>query len=230
LVRIRLKNAGKEPHSVHTHVIKYTPANDGTDATATPPGETRYYFWEVTADTPTGFYPFHDHGGGGEGAMERGLVGMVNVVAPGGASDAGYGILLHDLDPRYLYSTSGAPIPGSGGGGGHGNHGGGGMASADVPAHLINGRFGPAAANRFKVSKGKTLRLGVVNLGTDIHTFHPHGNSFKTPEGELGDNLEVLPGGYRTVTMQGEAAGDWQYHCHVPGHPEGGMVARYVVE
>ncbi len=102
--------------------------------------------------------------------------------------------------------------------------------SPDVPAHLINGRYGAAPENRFKVAKGKSLRVGVVNLGTDIHSFHPHGNFFIGHDGRAHDNLELQPGGYRTVLLDGGAAGEWQYHCHVPGHPEGGMVARYVVE
>lgn len=46
LVRIKIANNDHEPHGIHTHVIKYTPANDGVGVSETVAGETRYYFWE----------------------------------------------------------------------------------------------------------------------------------------------------------------------------------------
>jgi len=235
LVRIRVNNGDDQEHSVHTHVIKYKPESDGTIASATRAGESRSYFWEVTENTPPGFYPFHDHGGPGEGAQARGLVGMVNVVKKGEVSKAGYGILLHDIDPAYLFSTSGAVLPSSAGGagsGGHaGGHGSGQMASTQkMPAHLINGRYGDSPESRFTVKKGEKLRIGVVNLGLNIHNFHPHGNFFREADGTVNDTLALQPGEYATVTLDAEAVGEWHYHCHVPGHSEGGMFGRYVVE
>lgn len=237
LVRIRLENRGREEHSLHTHVIKYKPESDGTATTAAKPGETRYFFWEVTEETPAGFYPFHDHGGAGEGGLARGLIGMVHVVERGKLADAekgrlGFGILLHDLDPAYLFSSQGAPPPRGGGEGGHGGHGGGGRRNTgmpETPMHLINGRYGADPRNTFTVPKGGSLRVGVVNLGVGIHSFHPHGNTYLDEAGRVGDMLELQPGAYRTVELRGETPGEWTYHCHVPGHPEGGMVSRYFV-
>jgi|GEM_PF-3613772 len=231
LVRIRVNNQDSVPRSLHTHVVKYKPESDGTSATSTPAGSARYYFWEVTDTTPPGFYPFHDHEDIGEGAQDRGLVGMLNIVKKGERANAGFGILLHDIDPEFLFATGGSPVA-TGGGAGHGGggHGGGGAAMGSMPAHLINGRFGDAPESRFTLKKGSKIRLGVVNLGTDIHTFHPHGNFFRGADGLANDNLEIQPGGYRTVELDGEAAGEWMYHCHVPGHPEGGMWSRYVVK
>ena len=231
LVRIRLNNGDGTEHSLHTHVIKYKPESDGTAATATRAHESRSYFWEVTENTPPGFYPFHDHGGSGEGAQARGLIGMVNVVKRGEAAKAGFGILLHDIDANFLFSTDGAAVPSAGGGGHGGGHGGGGMASMEnVPAHLINGKFGDAPESRFSAKKGEKLRIGVVNLGVDIHNFHPHGNFFREADGTVNDTLALQPGEYATVMLDAESAGEWIYHCHVPGHPEGGMWSRYVVK
>lgn len=96
LVRIQLKNSHKSPHSLHTHVIKYKPESDGTLASATIPGQTRYYFWEVTLDTPSGFYPFHDHGG--ESSLNRGLMGTVEDLEEGSKS--------FPFDPKALSSNS----------------------------------------------------------------------------------------------------------------------------
>ncbi|MCA2960565.1 MAG: multicopper oxidase domain-containing protein [Silvanigrellales bacterium] len=234
LVHIRLSNKSSSEHIIHTHVVKYKPQNDGTASTAVPPGESRSFFWEVTDATPPGFYPFHDHGGQGEGALARGLVGILNVVKKGESAKAGYGILLHDLDPAFLFSRSGAPLPSGAMAGGHGGHGSGTAFSssgkdASMPMHLINGRYGEADENRFSLRKGTKLRIGVVNLGANIHSFHPHGNSFQDEAGRTSDVLELQPGAFRTVELDGQAEGDWSYHCHVPGHPEGGMVSRYSV-
>lgn len=227
LVRIKLTNKGNEPHSLHTHVIKYKPESDGTVSSATLPGETRYYYWEVTSDTPAGFYPFHDHGGKGESALNRGLIGTVEVLDE--STKPGFAVLLHDLDPKYLFSTSGAPAMGAGGADHSAGHGGGGAMTGDMPAHLINGRIGDDPASRFRVKQGDKFRIGVVNLGDNIHNFHPHGNYFTDSAGKINDVLEVQPGGYQTVELFAETKGEWMYHCHVPGHPEGGMWSRYEV-
>jgi FtsP/CotA-like multicopper oxidase with cupredoxin domain len=228
LVRIKLTNKGKEAHSIHTHVIKYKPESDGTLNSATLPGETRYYFWEVTSDTPAGFYPFHDHGGEGESALSRGLIGTVEVLDEG--AKPGFAILLHDLDPKYLFSTSGYPVVEAGGGDHSAGHGGGGSAATgNQPAHLINGRIGDNPASNFSVKQGEKLSLGVVNLGENIHNFHPHGNFYKDSSGKINDVLEVQPGAYQTVELIAETKGKWMYHCHVPGHPEGGMWSNYEV-
>jgi FtsP/CotA-like multicopper oxidase with cupredoxin domain len=228
IVRIKIKNSDSDPHSIHTHVIKYTPDNDGAGETQVPSGDTRYFFWEVTAETPPGFYPFHDHGGANEGAQIRGLVGIVNIVKPGETANPGFGILMHDLDPSYLFSESGATV---GGGAGHGGgHGSGGAAAIVPPEHVFNGSVGISHDNEFKFKKGEKLRIGVVNLGTDIHTFHPHGNFWLEVNNSRQDNLEIMPGGFRTIELLGDAAGEWLYHCHVPGHPEGGMWSKYKVE
>lgn len=225
LVRIQLKNSHKSPHSLHTHVIKYKPESDGTLASATIPGQTRYYFWEVTLDTPSGFYPFHDHGG--ESSLNRGLMGTVEVLEEG--SKPGFAVLLHDLDPKYLFSTSGAPVMGNGSGDHSAGHGGGPAKSGSQPAHLINGRVGDDSANRFRVKQGESLKIGVVNLGENIHNFHPHGNHFKDALGQVHDVLELQPGGFQTVELSAQTKGEWLYHCHVPGHPEGGMWSNYEV-
>lgn len=227
LVRIKVKNTDSSPHGIHTHVIKYTPENDGAGLSETAAGQTRYYFWEVTTTTPVGFYPFHDHGGDNEGAQARGLLGIISVVKAGETANAGFGLLLHDVDAAYLFSDSGARLPSSGGS--HA-HGGGGEGATEVPAHLVNGKFGEAPENTFEGTKGQKIHLGVINLGTDIHTFHSHGNSWTNPGGDTNDNLELLPGGYRTLEINAEAEGSWLYHCHVPGHPEGGMWGKYIVK
>lgn len=233
IIRFKIKNSGTAPHSIHTHVIKYTPENDGAGVSQIEPGETRYFFWEVTKETTPGFYPFHDHGGDGEGAQSRGLIGMISIVPPGELANPGFGLLMHDLDPKYLFSTVGVAVDSGGGGdaGGHGAHGGGGgAASAQIPVHLYNGSFGSSAKNSFSMAKGAQTKVGVVNLGTAAHTFHPHGNFWLDANGVRQDNLELEPGGFRTVNLVGEAAGGWLYHCHIPGHPEGGMWGKYTVE
>lgn len=230
LVRFKVTNSDDEPHTLHTHVIKYKPESDGSGRDGVEPGETRYFFWEVTNGTPPGFYPFHDHGGDGEGAQARGLIGLVSVVRPGEKAKSGFGILLHDIDGNFLFSTSGAPVMTGGEGGHGGGHGGGSSGMGMMPAHLINGKFGEAPSNTFEATRGSKVRVGVVNLGADIHTFHPHGNFFTEENGRVNDNLELQPGGYRTVDLNADAPGTWLYHCHVPGHPEGGMWGKYVVK
>lgn len=228
LVRIKVVNRDSAPHGIHTHVIKYTPANDGVGVSETGGGQTRYYFWEVSESTPPGFYPFHDHGGDSEGAQMRGLVGLVNVVKAGESANPGYGILLHDIDPLFVFSTNGEDN-GRTRGGHAGGHGGATSDSVRVPAHLVNGKFGAQTENTFHINKGQELRLGIVNLGSQAHTFHSHGNSWSESDGRLNDNLDLLPGSFRTVQLKAEAEGTWLYHCHLAGHPEGGMWGNYIV-
>lgn len=226
LVRIKFKNSDSEPHGMHTHILKYTAKNNGAAQSQTEAGDTRYYFWEVTQSTPVGFYPFHDHGGDNEGAMARGLIGMVNVVKSGESAKGGYGILLHDLNMAYLFSDSGARLPDNSNSHAHGM---GGETKITRPAHLINGKFGSAPENTFQVKLGDKIRVGVVNLGSNIHTFHPHGNGWTESDGTKNDNLALSPGGFRTVELNAEVAGTWLFHCHVPGHTEGGMWGKYIV-
>ena len=126
LVKIKLTNSDSSPHSIHTHVIKYKPESDGARLSQLQPGKTQFYYWEVTDTTPEGFYPLHDHGGDNEGALARGLLGMISVVKPGQISNPGVGILLHDIDAAYLFSDSGASTGMGGGGGGHDHYAGAG--------------------------------------------------------------------------------------------------------
>lgn len=231
LVRIKIVNQLESEHSLHTHVIKYKPESDGTKSSATAAKGTRYYFWEVTSETPAGYYPFHDHGGPGEGAQSRGLVGMVHVVKPGELNTPSFGVLLHDIDANYLFSMNGTPVTSSGGAGHAGGHGGASNGAAtEIPAHLINGKFGMQQENMFELLQGSTIPIGIVNLGENIHNFHPHGNFFTEENGRINDTLALQPGEFRTVLLKGETKGEWMYHCHVPGHPEGGMWSRYVVK
>lgn len=78
---------------------------------------------------------------------------MVNVVAAGQTANPGFGILLHDLDSNYLIPSSGQST-GAASAGHAGGHGSGGASAGEVPAHLVNGKFGTDAANTFEFLKG----------------------------------------------------------------------------
>lgn len=115
-LRIHVRNADSEPHTLHVHGLDYgidsdgswpfgVVAADGRRSDAICPGEEWRYLFDVTKDT-VGCWPFHDHLMHIEEAVDRGLFGGIVVRHPAGPKP--------DLEvPFFLHrmvSSGGEPV------------------------------------------------------------------------------------------------------------------------
>lgn len=218
-VVIRLTNKATQPHSIHTHVVKFTSDNDGTGPSIVPPGETKTVTWDAVY---AGTFPYHDHGDEGTGTA-RGLFGTLIVRAPNEAKANEHIVALADFDQGEYSSLPGVADPMTGefpdAGMYHGGH---------QYMHTINGKGYEDAVPPFKGKVGQLQRWRVISLGQEFHTWHIHGHRW-LDGGQLTDNVQLGPGMYTTFEFMEDNPGDWLVHCHVANHMEGGMMADYVV-
>jgi len=218
-VVIRLTNKASGPHSIHTHVVKFAEASDGTGPSIVAPGETKTFTWDAVY---AGTFPYHDHGDEGEGTT-LGLFGALIVHAPDEAKANEHVVVLADFDQTEYDSLPGvADETGAFPDGGtyHGGH---------EYMHTVNGKGYEDAILPFKGKMGELQRWRVVSIGREFHTWHIHGHRWLDASGQLTDNVQLGPGMYTTFEFMEDNPGKWLVHCHVPDHMEGGMIAEYIV-
>ena len=220
---IHLKNEAKEPHSVHTHVVRYTSANDGVTTGVAKPGETITVEWDAVF---AGTFPYHDHAmslNEGDG-ISAGLFGALIVHAPDEPKAAHENVvLLSDFDTSRYKQLPGVGT-GDAGPSDVGEYRGG-----HQYMHTINGHAYEEWSPHFQAKVGDLVRWRVISIGQEFHTFHVHGHRWLDASGALTDNINLGPGTYATFDWNEDVVGDWLYHCHVPTHMEGGMVGLYSV-
>ncbi len=222
-VVIHLKNEAKEAHSVHTHVVRFTNANDGVSNGVAKPGETVTVEWDAVF---AGSFPYHDHADMNDegGGISAGLFGALIVHAPDEPKAANENVvLLSDFDTTRFKQLPGVGI-GDAGPSEVGEYRGG-----HQYMHTINGHAYQEWSPHFQARVGDLVRWRVISIGQEFHTFHVHGHRWVAPGGVLTDNINLGPGTYATFEWKEDAPGDWLYHCHVPTHMEGGMVGLYSV-
>ncbi len=224
-VVIKVTNRAKEPHSVHTHVVRFPNGSDGVKNGVALPGQTSTVEWDAVF---AGTFPYHDHAGTGENSGEadgikRGLFGALVVHAPDEARAVENVVLLSDFDTSLYKHLPGVALGDAGPGTGdyRGGH---------QYMHTINGRAYEEWSPRFQSKVGDTVRWRVISIGQEFHTFHVHGHRWVGSDGVLTDNINLGPGTYSTFEWREDSPGSWLYHCHVPSHMEGGMVGTYVVK
>lgn len=220
---IHLTNRTAEPHSIHTHVVKFDEDSDGTMRGVAEPGQTITVEWLATIP---GTYPYHDHAGhdGESHGLTAGLIGPLVVHDPEAEpAQVENVVVLADMDMRRYKGLPGMPM-------------------GEFPAtegefrgqhqymHTINGRAYEEWVPRFHAHVGDLVRWRVISIGSEFHTFHVHGHRWKGPDGAFTDNINLGPGTYATFEWKEDNPGQWLYHCHVPDHMEGGMVGLYEVE
>jgi FtsP/CotA-like multicopper oxidase with cupredoxin domain len=219
-VVIHLKNEATEPHSIHTHVVRFADDSDGTGETVVQPGETYTYTWDAVY---AGSFPYHDHGMEGEGTA-RGLFGAVIVHAPDEEPANEHVVLLADFDQTEYRSLPGVADPVTGEFPPEGTYRGG-----HEYMHTINGKGYEDAIPPFTGKVGELQRWRIISIGSEFHTWHIHGHRWEMADGTLTDNIQLGPGMYSTFEFMEDNPGDWLVHCHVPSHMEGGMIATYQV-
>lgn len=220
-VVIQLTNDTDEPHSIHTHVVRFAKDSDGTGASIVQPGDTKTVEWLAVY---AGTFPYHDHADEAEG-IKRGLFGALVVHAPDEAPAREHIVVLADFDQNDYDSLPGVADPDTGEFPDAGMYRGG-----HQYMHTINGKGYEDAIPPFEGKVGELSRWRIVSIGSEFHTWHIHGHRWVGSDGVLTDNVQLGPGTYTTFEFLEDAPGDWLVHCHVPDHMEGGMMTQYRVE
>jgi manganese oxidase len=208
-----------QPHSMHTHGFRYTPASDGgyvaaqaeMPGRAVPTGGTYTYTWTAAASS-VGTWPYHDHslfqGPAGpvmELGAELGLFGVVAITDRRTPQvEREFVLFFHDVY------------------------------KADVPAlaqdfDCFNGAAFLGNTPTFEARVGERIRWRIAALGREFHVFHIHGHRWRNEAGQFIDSQLLGPSTTLTVEFTEDNPGDWLYHCHVSEHLAGGMAGWYKV-
>jgi uncharacterized cupredoxin-like copper-binding protein len=239
---VHVKNNLDLMHSFHSHLSGYDQEDDGaqtniisgngTGAMIPPGGEWTYTF----EPKQPGVYYYHCHSADG-GLMisqhiHQGLYGAIIVKDPHEKPVRDEVLFMGETGqntegdnvPQYIMNGLGLP------GGEH-----------TLETAYKQGGFDAVAANlgvtvpTFQAKTGEKLRLNIVNIGDQIHTFHPHNVDIYSL-GALGGRqwpanvVPLLPGAADQVTVTFEKPGLWLFHCHVVNHADAGMIGLFVVE
>lgn len=108
---------------------------------------------------------------------------------------------------------------------------------------LINGKAFPDTPV-FPVKEGETVKFRLINAGSELHTWHPHGHTmlvthkdgYELPAPYKADTLAIAPGERYDYVMEMDNPGLWmihdqmgQYTVNDNVHP-GGMVACFAYD
>ena len=241
-LRVRVTNKLDLVHSLHTHLSNYDQEDDGAQtniisgvgsgAMIPPGGEWTYDF----EPTEPGIYYYHCHSADGDlmisQHIHQGLYGAIIVKAPDDPPVRDEVIFMAEIGhetegenvPRYLMNGMGLP------GGEHA-----------LEQAYKDGGFDAVAAQLNKTvpaieaKVGEEMRVSVINIGDQIHSFHAH-NVNHISEGALqgrmwpANLLPLLPGAADTLRFTFTKPGLWLFHCHVVVHADAGMIGLFVIE
>ncbi len=207
-VRIIVDNRLPEPTSMHWHGFEIPIAMDGMPGISQPliPPGGRFVYEFTLHQSGTFFY--HSHM-----AMQEmmGLIGLF-IMHPREAYtppvDKDFGIILQEW--AILPNSS---VPNT--------------LSMEFNWLTMNGKCGPATTP-LVVKLGDRVRIRLVNLGTDHHPIHLHGNTFYVTGTEAGrvppaawtpgNTVLVGVAQARDIEFEANNPGDWMLHCHMPHH------------
>ena len=241
-LKINVKNNLSHVHSVHTHLSNYPIESDGSQiniisgiapGAMIPPGGSYTYEFDLT---DPGLYYYHDHSADGGGSISanihQGLYGAIIVRAPDEPAVRDEVIFMGEIgsetegDAVPVYIMNGLGIPG-------GEHA--------LEQLFLEQGFDAVAAQLGKTvptisaKVGEVLRVHVINIGDQIHTFHAHSVSHISV-GELqgrkwtANVLPLLPGAADSLQFTFTNPGLWLYHCHVVNHADAGMIGIFNIE
>jgi len=239
LLRVKLVNKHNLVHSFHTHLTNYefkydgsqanVIGNDGAGAMVPPGGEYTYEF----RPTAPGIYYYHCHSADSHhisGHIHQGLYGAIIVEDP----DA------PPMREEVLFMAES----------GHEREG-------NAPAYIMNGLglpggepvleqiykeqgFAAVAAQlnktvpAFNMTVNSPIKLHVINIGDQIHSFHMHSAthvSLATLDGKPwpANVVPLVPGQADTLLVNFTNPGLWLFHCHVVIHADQGMIGLFNV-
>jgi FtsP/CotA-like multicopper oxidase with cupredoxin domain len=239
---VHVKNNLDIVHSFHTHLTNYDMASDGSQANIIaddgagamiPPGGEWTYEFDVTEP---GIFYYHCHSAdGGRHISEhihQGLYGAIIVKAPDDPPVRDEVIFMSEIGtetegdniPPYIMNGLGLP------GGEHALEEAFGEGGFDAVAAQLN-KTVPAITAKTQ----EEMRVHVINIGDQIHSFHAH-NVSHISEGVLqgrpwpANLLPLIPGAADTLRFTFTKPGLWLFHCHVVNHADAGMIGLFIVE
>jgi FtsP/CotA-like multicopper oxidase with cupredoxin domain len=240
-LRVTVTNKLDLVHSFHSHFTNYDITSDGSQLNTItgqgagamiPPGESWTYEFEATK---AGIYYYHCHSADGHLTISQhihqGLYGAIIVEDPEEAPVRNEVLFMGEI---------------------------GGETEGDVPAFIMNGIGLPGGEHKLEevfvtqgieavqaqfnktvpVYSGRTgeeIRLHVINIGDQPHTWHGHAVSHIS-EATLGGRqwpanvLPLLPGQADTLRLTFGTPGLWLFHCHVVNHADAGMIGLFIIE
>ena len=102
----------------------------------------------------------------------------------------------------------------------------------------MNGVAGRTADPMFRVARGRTVVMPMINDSRWPHAMHIHGHHFRViesngqpREADHWRDTVLLEGGERaTVAFVADNPGKWMIHCHMLEHQAAGMATWFQVD
>ncbi|MBF8286301.1 MAG: copper-containing oxidoreductase [Dehalococcoidia bacterium] len=241
-LRVHVKNNLDIVHSFHTHFANYDMESDGSQANIIsgkgagamipPGGEWTYEF----DPTEPGIFYYHCHSADG-GLMisqhiRQGLYGAIIVKAPDEPAVRDEVIFMSEIGhetegdniPPFIMNGMGLP------GGEHALENAFKEGGFDAVAAQLN-KTVPAISAK----TGEEMRVSVINIGDQIHSFHAHSVNHISEQMMPGriwpaNLLPLVPGAADMMRFTFTKPGLWLFHCHVVSHADAGMIGVFVIE
>lgn len=210
-VIVNFRNRLPIPATMHAHGFMYDEAMDGAyKGKFTEPGgfvqrnRTFRYFWEATPGTE-GAWLYHDHGPMDPVPVFKGMFGPIVIRGESDpVPDKEFFLAFHSFTP---------------------------MATGHGSFSCVNGRAYAGNTPTLQTKVGDSVRIHVLAIDNDFHTFHLHGHRWADPNGgKVIDNQTLGPGDSITAEFIEDNPGRWFYHCHVFSHLHMGMNGWYLVD
>lgn len=101
----------------------------------------------------------------------------------------------------------------------------------------LNGSAGRNEQPLFQASRGRSVRLKMVNRTPWPHAMHVHGHHFQVIQRTDGrkisphwrDTILMDPDSEMQIAFVADNPGKWMLHCHMLEHMAGGMVTWFEV-
>ncbi len=230
-LKITLKNQHTLIHSLHVHGFTYNITSDGSQGDpglsdlgmVAPGGQYTYTF---KAERP-GLFAYHCHSDDTHEIsvhIQQGLYGAIVVDDPNNPLPTPahkYVLILGEAYGQISFSMA------------HGCA----YCFGTSKYFTINARSMPYTPT-ITASPGELVRLYVINIGNDIHSFHLHGHAmyrWETVDGKWAtmlvrnDNEGLIPMESAILDVTAQTPGKWLYHCHVEPHADTGMMGVFEV-
>ncbi|MCW2962509.1 MAG: multicopper oxidase, type 3 [Thermoleophilia bacterium] len=192
-VRITLRNASSQPHSLHTHGIHPSSQDGVLDMVG--PGES--FTYEFTAG-PSGVQPYHCHAMPLKKHISKGMYGTMIIdpkVPPKEVADREMAMVMNAYDTNY---------------------------DGENEVYTVNGLAFHYAKYPIKVKRGELNRIYLVNMTENdpLNSFHVHGNFFDyRPIGfdnpsQYTDIVSQIQGDRGIIDIRFPEAGPFMFHAH----------------